>query len=151
MGKTKITPHFTFEEMTTTDHSEFKESVELLGKQKLEELTALCWHLEAIRAIIGSPLTITSAVRSKELNSAIKGSKTSQHLVVEAADFIPTKKSAIMAFSEIVKSGYPFGQLILEKRGLGYLIHFGIGNKRETLFSAKQGNYEPYDVSKVGA
>lgn len=148
---TKITPHFTLQEMTTTDYEEFKNSIVKIANANKEKLEKLCWHLEAIRAIIKSPLTITSAIRSKELNIAIKGSKTSQHLVVEAADFIPTKKSAIMAFSEIVKSGYPFGQLILEKRGLGYLIHFGIGNKRETLFSAKQGNYEPYDVSKVGA
>lgn len=151
MGKTKITPHFTLQEMTTTDYEEFKTSIVKTANANKEKLTALCWHLEAIRAIIGSPLTITSAIRSKELNSAIKGSKTSQHLVVEAADFIPTKKSAIMAFNEIVKSGYPFGQLILEKRGIGYLIHFGIGDKRQTLFSKKAGSYEPYDISKVGA
>lgn len=148
---TKITPHFTLQEMTTTDYEEFKSSIVKIANANKEKLEKLCWHLEAIRAIIGSPLTITSAIRSKELNSAIKGSKTSQHLVVEAADFIPTKKSAILAFSEIVKSGYPFGQLILEKRGIGYLIHFGVGEKRETLYSGKAGSYEPYDCKKVGA
>lgn len=151
MGKTKITPHFTLQEMTTTDYEEFKTSIVKTANANKEKLEKLCWHLEAIRAIIGSPLAITSAIRSKELNSAIKGSKTSQHLVVEAVDFIPTKKSAIMAFNEIVKSGYPFGQLILEKRGIGYLIHFGVGDKRQTLFSKEAGKYEPYDVSKVGA
>ena len=69
--------------------------------------------------------------------------------MVEAADFIPTKKSAVEAFKEIIESGYPFGQLILEKRGLGYLIHFGVGEKRQTLYSAKLGNYEPYDILKI--
>lgn len=148
---TRITPHFTINEMTTTDYEEFKTSIVKIANKNKEKLEKLCWHLEAIRAIIGCPLAITSAIRSEELNRAIKGSKTSQHLVVEAADFIPTKKSAILAFSEIVKSGYPFGQLILERRGIGYLIHFGTGTKREILFSRKAGQYEPYDVSKVGA
>lgn len=148
---TKITPHFTLNEMTNTDYEEFKSSIVKIANKNKEKLEKLCWHLEAIRAIIGCPLAITSAIRSEELNRAIKGSKTSQHLVVEAADFIPTNKSAILAFNEIVKSGYPFGQLILEKRGIGYLIHFGIGEKRQTLFSKQAGQYEPYDVSKVGA
>ena len=148
---TRITPHFTINEMTTTGYEEFKTSIVKIANKNKEKLEKLCWHLEAIRAIIGCPLAITSAIRSEELNRAIKGSKTSQHLVVEAADFIPTKKSAILAFNEIVKSGYPFGQLILEKRGIGYLIHFGIGEKRQTLFSKQAGQYEPYDISKVGA
>ena len=148
---TKITPHFTINEMTTTDYEEFKTSIVKIANKNKEKLEKLFWHLESIRAIINSPLTITSAIRSEELNRAIKGSKTSQHLVVEATDFIPTKKSAILAFNEIVKSGYPFGQLILEKRGIGYLIHFGIGDKRQTLFSKQAGQYEPYDFNKVGA
>lgn len=148
---TKITPHFTLQEMTTTDYEEFKTSIVKTANANKEKLEKLCWHLEAIRAIIGSPLAITSAIRSKELNSAIKGSKTSQHLVVEAADFIPSKKTAILAFNEIVRSGYPFGQLILEKRGIGYIIHFGAGEKRQTLFSKKIGQYEDYDIDKLGA
>ncbi|MBQ4493290.1 MAG: hypothetical protein II972_01620, partial [Elusimicrobiaceae bacterium] len=61
----KITPHFTFEEMTTTDHKEYKSSVELLAKENTDKLTALCWHLEALRAIVQSPLVITSGVRPK--------------------------------------------------------------------------------------
>lgn len=146
---TKITPHFTLQEMTTTDYEEFKTDIVKVAKDNQDKLNALCWHLEAIRAIIGSPLVVTSAIRTKALNNAIRGSKTSQHLKVEAVDFIPTKKSAILAFNEIVKSGYPFNQLILEKRGLGYLIHFGVGNKGEVKYSPKPGVYEAYDISKV--
>lgn len=147
----KITPHFSFQEITTTDHSEYKKDIENLAKENFEKMQALCWHLEALRAIVQSPLVITSGVRTKELNKKIGGSAKSQHLLVEAADFIPSKKSAILAFNEIVRSGYPFGQLILEKRGIGYIIHFGAGEKRQTLFSKKIGQYEDYDIDKLGA
>jgi len=144
----KITPHFSFQEMTVTGHKEFKKSVELLAKEEYEKLETLCWHLEAIRAILKSPLSITSAVRSKELNKALGGSKTTQHVKVEAADFIPMKMKAQTALNEIVESGYPFGQLILEKRGLGFLIHFGTGTKKQCLYSPEQGKYEVYKADK---
>lgn len=147
---TKITEHFNLNELTTTDYEEFKKDIVKVAKNNMDKLTALCWHLEAIRAIVKSPLVITSAVRTKELNKAIKGSSTSQHLKIEAVDFIPSKKSAIIAFNEIYNSGYPFGQLILEKRGLGYLIHFGVGTKREILYSPYAGKYEKYDIIKTG-
>ena len=145
---TKITPHFSFEEMIVTDHSEFQKGVNLHAKENLEKLEMLCWHLEAIRAILKCPLAITSAVRTKELTKAIGGSKTSQHIKIEAADFIPMKKPADVAFKEIKESGYPFGQLILEKRYLGFIIHIGTGTKRQLLYSPTQGKYEAWQENK---
>ena len=142
MSKTLITPHFSFEELTKTTYVEYKSSVERVAKENLDKLHELAWHLEALRGIINSPLVITSAVRSEELNTALNGSKTSQHLRVEAVDFVPIKKGAKSALKKIVNSGYPFGQLILEKRGLEQIIHFGVGTKREVLYSPKQGVYE---------
>ena len=144
MSKTLITPHFSFEELTKTTYVEYKSSVEKVAKENLDKLHELAWHLEALRGIINSPLIITSAVRSEELNTALNGSKTSQHLRVEAVDFVPIKKGAKSALKKIVNSGYPFGQLILEKRGLEQIIHFGVGTKREVLYSPKQGVYEAW-------
>lgn len=144
MDKTLITPHFSFEELTRSDYVEYKSSIEKVAKENIEKLHTLAWHLEALRGIINSPLFITSAVRSEELNTAINGSKTSQHLRVEAVDFVPMKKGAKTALKEIINSGYPFGQLILEKRGLSQLIHFGTGTKRQVLYSPKQGVYETW-------
>ena len=144
MDNTFITPHFTFAELTKTSYLEYRSSVELLAKENLEKLDQLAWHLEALRAIIGSPLVITSAVRSEELNTVLGGSKTSQRLKIEAVDFVPTKHGAKSGLKAIVRSGYPFGQLILEKRGLGQIVHFGVGTKREVLYSPKQGVYETW-------
>lgn len=144
MSKTLITPHFSFEELTKTTYVEYKSSVERVAKENLDKLHELAWHLEALRGIINSPLIITSAVRSEELNTALNGSKTSQHLRVEAVDFVPIKKGAKSALKKIVNSGYPFGQLILEKRGFEQIIHFGVGTKREVLYSPKQGVYEAW-------
>ena len=107
-------------------------------------MVLLGWRLGVLRAIIGLPLVIASAVRSEELNTVLGGRKTSQHVKIEAGDLVPTKEGAKSALKAIVRSGYPFGQLILEKRGLGHIVHFGVGTKREVLYSPKQGVYEAW-------
>lgn len=43
--------------------------------------------LDPLRAMIGRPIIITSGYRSRQINELVGGSKTSQHLTGEAADF----------------------------------------------------------------
>lgn len=57
--------------------------------EQVVSLARLCSTLlEPIRAHAGAPLLITSGLRSRELNAAIGGSPTSQHLRGRAADFV---------------------------------------------------------------
>ena len=141
MNDMQITKHFTLRELTTTDIEELKEKNYEEGRLKLYELCKVAVLLEAVRLLLNSPMTITSGYRCGEVNNAIKGSKTSQHLRAEAADFIPLKLSAQEAFDMIRKSDIKYGQLILEKRGNGHLIHISIGTKRQNLYSPAQGVY----------
>ena len=141
MNDMQITKHFTLRELTTTDIEELKEKNYEEGRLKLYELCKVAVLLEAVRLLLNSPMTITSGYRCGEVNNAIKGSKTSQHLRAEAADFIPLKLSAQEAFDIIRKSDIKYGQLILEKRGNGHLIHISIGTKRQNLYSPAQGVY----------
>lgn len=142
----KLTEHFTLEELTRTDNKEFKELNAEQGKKGLYELSKLAMFAEQVRSIINCPMIITSGYRCPELNKAIGGSATSQHVKFEAIDFIPTNISALNAFCSIALSNFTFGQLILEKRGLGYTLHISMGNSRKTLYSANLGHYEKVTV-----
>lgn len=67
--------------------------------------------LDPLREAIGMPITITSGYRSPEVNRAIGGSKTSQHMLGEAVDFVC--KDMASAFAYILKH-LPYDQLIWE-------------------------------------
>lgn len=142
----KLTEHFTLEELTRTDNKEFKELNAEQGKKRLYELSKLAMFAEQVRSIVNCPMIITSGYRCPELNKAIGGSSTSQHIKFEAIDFIPKSIDALNAFCAIALSCFNFGQLILEKRGLGYILHISMGNDRKTLYSANLGHYEQVKV-----
>ena len=55
--------------------------------QNLQELTEKL--LDPLREAYGKPINVTSGFRSKKLNEALKGSKTSAHLLGYAADLVP--------------------------------------------------------------
>ena len=142
----KLTEHFTLEELTRTDNKEFKELNLIRGKKELYKLTQLAVFAEQVRSVINCPMVITSGYRCEELNKVIGGSSTSQHIKFEAVDFIPKSISAENAFCCLALSNLSFGQLILEKRGLGYILHISIGKDRKTLYSANLGHYQQVKV-----
>lgn len=80
----KLSKHFTLAELTGT-------STKLPNKPPedvIENLRRLCEHvLEPVRTHFDRPVIIHSGYRSPAVNAAIGGSKTSQHMKGEAADF----------------------------------------------------------------
>lgn len=68
--------------------------------------------LQPLRDYINTPIHISSWYRSKALNTALKGSFTSQHMKGEAVDF--TCKDMASAF-EYIRKNLVFDQLIWEK------------------------------------
>lgn len=139
----KLTPHFTLEELTRTDEKDLKHLNLEEGLKVKDKLVKLAEFAESVRAVLGCPLTVTSGFRCEKLNKRIGGSAMSQHLFGEAIDIIPMKMSAFEAFSKIIISGIAYGQIILEKRGQGHIIHLGMGFKRQKLYSPKGGQYDP--------
>lgn len=114
----RISPHFTLAEMTRTDVKMFiDQNRELTGSVRAN-LEALCKEiLEPIRHKMG-PVIIHSAYRCPELNAYIGGSRTSDHMDGNAADFHvlawEDKWGLKHTIREIINMGLPFGQLILE-------------------------------------
>jgi hypothetical protein len=106
-----LTPHFTLEELTFTNHREFDNTPNVLQVNNLQRLAEF---LEEVRSLLGKPIIIDSGFRSPEVNQAVGSTSVSQHLRGCAADFrVPG-----MTPSEVVKaihgSDLPFDQLILE-------------------------------------
>ena len=67
-------------------------------------------HLEPLRAHLGTPIKVLSGKRTRELNAAVGGSPTSQHMACEAVDF--TCQDLRKAFDFLNSSRNSFGQLL---------------------------------------
>ena len=131
----KLTPHFTFEELTNTNVSK-----EMLEKNKRyaaiipDQIFILALFAEQVRFVLDVPMTITSGFRCEALNKAIGGSDNSQHMLAQAIDFLPGKGMSIdKAFDILKNSCLLYGQLIKERSGKSEWIHISMGYKRENL------------------
>jgi len=142
MNDFKLTEHFTFFELTRTDRADLQELNRRKGLCCMPELKLLAVTvLEPVRAHCDKPVIIHSGFRCLELNEAIGGSKTSQHMLGQAADFHVEGVSIDDVFAWFWhESSIPFGQLIDERRGASRWVHASTGGKREVL-GFKDGEY----------
>lgn len=116
----KITNNFTLEELTrstTADSKGIDNTPPVDAKAYLVELCVMI--LQPIRDAYKQPITVTSGYRSKALNNAVGGSKSSQHLRGQAADITVGQRGNKTLF-ELIKQmikdkKITVGQLIDEK------------------------------------
>ena len=79
-----LTPHFTLEELTHTDHRTLDNTP---NEAELANLKRLAEFLEAVKTVLGGkPIIVNSAFRSKAVNDAVGSKDTSQHRTGCAAD-----------------------------------------------------------------
>jgi hypothetical protein len=79
-----LSPNFTLEELTHTDHREFDN---LPDADELANLYRLADFLEQVKTVLGGkPIMINSAFRSEQVNAAVGSKNTSQHRHGCAAD-----------------------------------------------------------------
>jgi zinc D-Ala-D-Ala carboxypeptidase len=127
----KLSPHFSFYEMTTTNHRTYLDENRNPPQDTLSNGYALCASLlEPIRVHFGKPVIIHSGYRCPGLNGAIGGSKSSQHMTFQAADFHVNGVDLRKVFEWIWKeSDLRWGQLILEGWSVGAptWIHISLG------------------------
>ena len=110
----QLTEHFTLEELIT---SEIAARHGLDNNPSLEvvaNLERLARFLEEVRKILGKPIMVNSAYRSPAVNEAVKGSKSSQHLVGCAADIRVPSMTPDQVCKAIIASDLQYDQLIRE-------------------------------------
>lgn len=95
--------------------------------QVIKYLKKLCENvLQPLRYYIG-PILITSGYRSRNLNRKIRGSKRSQHVKGQAADFYSNKYSVPEIIEIVRKSNIKFDQMIDEfSDGGGGWVHISV-------------------------
>lgn len=106
-------------------------------KEHVVNLTALVDNvLDPLRAWYGKPLIVSSGYRCPELNKAVKGSKTSQHMSGQAADIDTGDRQQNKLLFEYIRKNLPFDQLIDESNFAWVHVSFRAdGNNRKQVLS----------------
>jgi len=107
-----LTPHFTLEELTHTDHREYDNAP---NSSEINNLKRLAEMLEEVKTLLDNkPVMINSAFRSKAVNDAVGSKDTSQHRVGCAADIRVPGLTPDQVVQAIKNSPIQFDQLIRE-------------------------------------
>ena len=115
----KLSPHFTLAEMIKSQTADRLRIDNRPNEEIIVNLKSLCTHvLEPIRTHFNKPIIISSGYRSKALNAAAGGSKTSQHMAGHAAD-IEVSGVSNWDVLEWIKDNLEYDQLIQEYMVVG--------------------------------
>ena len=107
-----LSPNFTLEELTHTDHREYDN---MPDADELANLYRLAEFLEQVKEVLGGkPIMINSAFRCAEVNKAVGSSDKSQHRRGCAADIRVPGMTPDQVVSAIIESGLPYDQVIRE-------------------------------------
>ncbi len=106
-----MTPHFSLAELTRTDHRTLDNTPDPAALANLQRLAEF---LEQVREVLGRPVMVNSAFRSKAVNDAVGSKDTSQHRLGCAADIRVPGMTPDAVVRAVVASGLGYDQLIRE-------------------------------------
>jgi hypothetical protein len=120
-----LTPHFTLEELTHTDHRTLdntpteREKCIINGKEvfvnAVANLPRLADFLEQLKVVLGNkPIMVNSAFRSEAVNDAVGSSNKSDHRRGCAADIRVPGMTPDEVTRAIIGSSLPYQQVIRE-------------------------------------
>lgn len=138
---TKLTPHFTLEELTTTKtglsnipNVEQINQLRILSRDILEPLRVEISSRYGHRDVSGwpeyIPLVVNSGFRSPEVNISVGGVPTSQHLLGQAADIhcsLDTKYLYLTIVGMVSKGQLNVGQCIWYRKS--HFVHVSLPTK----------------------
>jgi hypothetical protein len=135
----QLSEHFSLEELTHTDHREFDNTP---NDAELANLTRLAEFLELVRALLGKPIFVNSAFRSKLVNDACGSRDSSQHRVGCAVDIRVVGMTPDEVVKTVIASDLGYDQIIRE---FDRWTHISIPNsihnapRKQALIIDKQG------------
>ena len=135
-----LTPHFTLEELTVTNHRSLDNTP---NSSEINNLKRLAEMLEEVKTLLdGKPIMINSAFRSKAVNDAVGSKDTSQHRVGCAADIRVPGLTPDQVVKAIISSPIVYDQIIRE---FDSWTHISVPNspsgtpRKQALIIDKQG------------
>ena len=123
-----LSPNFTLEELTVSEIAARKGLDNTPNATETANLVRVAELLEQVRSLLGKPILINSAFRSKPVNDAVGSRDTSQHRLGCAADIrVPglTPKQVVQA---CIDAKLPFDQVIEE---FDSWTHISVPNTKE--------------------
>lgn len=130
----QLTKHFTLQEMTASETAARRGFDNTPNATEVANLVRVAELLEEVRALLGKPILVNSAFRSKQVNDAVGSRDTSQHRLGCAADIRVPGMNPDEVCRAIINSGIQFDQLIREfwtADGGGGWTHISVPNTKE--------------------
>ena len=148
-----LSPNFTLEELTHTDHRELDntptehEKCIVDGKEEninaVANLPRLADFLEEVKKVLGGkPIIVNSAFRSEAVNSAVGSKNTSDHRRGCAADLRVPGMTPDEVTKAIIASNLPYQQVIREFdrwTHVSMVTHIGDTPRKSKLIIDKSG------------
>ena len=158
----KLSPHFSLGELTKTSY--YTSDGNIPSHVAIENLKRICGWLEILRERYNRkygnlslgpgpgdrseeeiPVLISSGYRSEQVNMKCGGAKGSNHLTGCAVDIRCLGPEQMIRYACLLldtadENGWVFDELIQEKRGTTYWIHFAVrpkDNRRKILFDCR--------------
>jgi zinc D-Ala-D-Ala carboxypeptidase len=110
-----ISKYITYSEATVSQTATRKGIKNIPNAQELSRMQYVATEIfDKVRDHFNVPIRVSSFFRCKELNAAVGGSKTSQHMTGEAIDMQATGKLTNAQIYHYIKDNFEFDQLIWE-------------------------------------
>ena len=143
----RISKHISYKEAVGSNYAKQKGIKNKPNEEQVENMKLLAEEVfEPLREWVDAPIRVNSMFRSKELNSAIKGSLKSSHLNGEAMDITSMGGKSNLEMFHYIKDNLEFDQLIWEfgKEPKWLHVSFSKNNRKQVLVTKKRGVYYTY-------
>ena len=143
----RISKHISYKEAVGSNYAKQKGIKNKPNEEQVENMKLLAKEVfEPLREWVDAPIKVNSMFRSLELNTALKGSKTSSHMKGEAMDITSMGGKSNLEMFHWIKDNLCFDQLIWEfgKEPKWLHVSFNKDNRQQVLVTKKRGVYYTY-------
>ena len=144
----KISKHISYKEAVGSNYAKQKGISNKPNEEQVENMKLLAKEVfEPLREWVDAPIKVNSMFRSLELNTALKGSKTSSHMDGEAMDITSMGGKSNLEMFHYIKDNLCFDQLIWEFGKEPKWLHVSYNkdnNRKQVLVTKKRGVYYTY-------
>ena len=144
----RISKHISYKEAVGSNYAKQKGIKNKPNEEQVENMKLLAEKVfEPLREWVDAPIKVNSMFRSLELNTALKGSKTSSHMNGEAMDITSMGGKSNLEMFHWIKDNLEFDQLIWEFGKEPKWLHVSysaVKNRKQILVTKKRGVYYTY-------
>jgi len=144
----RISKHISYKEAVGSNYAKQKGIKNKPNEEQVENMKLLAEKVfEPLREWVDAPIKVNSMFRSLELNTALKGSKTSSHMNGEAMDITSMGGKSNLEMFHWIKDNLCFDQLIWEFGKEPKWLHVSYNkdnNRQQVLVTKKRGVYYTY-------